>query len=737
MSLECTALYTFILLLGGRGMSENVPYNVVADMTELDMQALLDPEEGLGYLVSCYSDYAKTIAVERAIIGVDGLKPVHRRILYAMKKAGFNKELRKNARVIGEVIQYHPHGDGAIYDALCRMTRSSRYQLIPLLSNKGNLGKVYSSAKPAHFRYTYSMLSPESEIMFRGMQGVDYTYSDDAEEAEPDLLPVALPMGVVLASSGIAVGMASNIPSNNVGEVIDATIDIATNGRTSHRLIPDFEVGSSILMSDAEIEKYHKDGKARFTLRANWIVDGTTITFTDLPYYTTYEVIKAQIDKAISENTISGISRHTNATGLNVEGYIVECSSKAVVQDVLTKLIRFTDFEINVRTNLTFIIENEPKQIGVEEYIQEWLKFRKRVVTRQLKRELDGVKASIPRFELLVDLLTHLEKREEFLNALTRESKMHAKVVLRKLYPTHSDDEYEWVLDKKLTGLAGLAGKESQLRSLYARRAELEGYIENVTIYIVNELRELRGKFASPRKTILTDVRYNLEEDKNAKVAVEAVPVVFTIKDKFFRKLVKDRLTETLDGIHCMSDDVISLIDTKGRLIRIVLNNVNFSGINDRGTYVPHYIQEDDDFEIVTAELIEDKKIGYVYSDGYVSVVDYGEWVGIKNTKKLSTRGVSEFADRIIYDFDFKKPYLYVLTNEGRFGLYPVDFRHRQRIARNKLVNLKPNETIVAVRTVSDVDMMRLVTNPAKYAGRLSFLQDGDKFDNDYFAKLT
>lgn len=697
-----------------------------------NLDADVEIPEGLGHLVNWYSDYAKEVVTDRAIINIDGFKPVHRRILYAMKKHGV-KDLTKSAKVVGYALGYHPHGDASIYESLVRMTDRAEYMNIPFVVGKGSFGKVFNTSSPAAMRYTETTLSNFSDLVFEGMDGIRMIHTEDGGEVEPELLPVAVPNLLMNATQGIAVGMASNIPSFNYHEIIQATIELAETGDIKKPLAPDFTTRGSYVYDEAELNKILTTGRGRLKLRGKWTVDGKTIIIEEIPYYTTVQAIMNQIAKKQIPDVVN-VRNESDRRGLSIA---VECNNKKNVDSVLTALLRDTDLQMSMTTNLTVIVKDHPKVLGIKDLLNEWLKFREEIVAKSLKSEYEGVLLTIPRYELLVDLLSHTEKRDGFVERLTKQNSSKARMFLRELYPGTDEDVFDWILRMTLNSLSGVASKESKLAQLYARKAQLEEDLANVRKVIVRRLKELNTAYSFPRRTEITDVDYTFEKETQTVVKVDPVPVVVKIEGKFIKKLRLNVVTETVEGIRCMSDDVISFIDNQGRLLRVNLENIEFVHERDRGVYLPVYLETEDNFEIMAYDVIQDKKVGYVYSDGFASVVDYGEWVDSKRTTRMTEKGVSPLSWMIVGEIDLSKPYILLITKERKFGFAESNFKHKHRSARTKLVGVKGNDRIEIVVSVTLQDMMKLVNSPMKYVGKLGNLDRGDSFDSEYFESLT
>lgn len=697
----------------------------------LNVHEDLNIPEGLKFLVEGYADYAKEVVTDRAIANIDGFKPSQRRILYTMKAIEKVKEFTKSQTIAGSVLKLHPHGDASVYETMVRMVNSSEYMNIPFVHGKGDFGKVFSTEPPAASRYTNVMLTGLAEELFEGMEGVTFLPSYDNKYQEPELLPVKFPNVITNPQSGIAVGVASNYPAFNFHEVNEATIELIETGDIKGVLAPDFTTKGFYVEDEKELRKIMETGRGRLKLRGKWFVDGKTIVIEEIPYYTT---IKSITDKMKDIVGISDIRDETDRDGLRIA---VECSSKRVVDSVLTEILRLTDLQMSMVTNIVVIINNKPRVIGIKELLKEWVNFRSGVIQTSLNKELEKLNTAIPQYEVFVSLLQDDDKRSAFTETLAKQGEVKARELLVKWFPTAEKFVFDWILDMRLKQFSGLGKNMAHLQGLRNRKSEIENDLTDVRRVIVRELKELNKKYSFPRKTVLTDEDYVFEKNEAVVVKAEAEPVVVVVDNKFIKKIRSNRGTEHLEGIRCMSDNVISFIDNQGRLLRVALDNIEFVGERDRGIYLPVYLEVEDDFEIMAYELIQDKKVGYVYSDGFVSVVDYGEWVDSKRNTRITANGVSTLSGLLVGEFDFSQNYLLLLTKSGRFGFTSVEFKHKHRTARTKLVNVRTDDEIVSVIPLSYTDIMNLVASPEKYMDKLSMLTNGDTFNTEYLSTLS
>lgn len=685
--------------------------------------------DGLAHLVTGYGEYAKEVVKERAIPGIDGLKPSQRRILYTMRVKDKIKSMSKSQTIAGSVLKLHPHGDASVYSTMVRMVDTAEYLNVPLLKGKGSFGKSYSDESPAAARYTNVMLMPIVDEMFKEMQGVDMVPTYDDENLEPSLLPVAFPTILTNAAEGIAVGLASKFPAFNFHEVLDATSEFIKTGDIQEPLRPDFITKGFYVENHEELKKLMETGRGRIKLRGRWHIEGRKIVITELPYYTDIDSI---IKKAREIDGVRDAADETGREGLRIT---VKVARNRNIDDVLTELLRVSDLQMTLKTNFTVIIEGKPRTLGVKGLIEEWVKFRRGVVSRDLKTKLPEYEASIIQYETLVNLLEDEAKRTEFTDTLVKEGEGKARTLLTNWYPNVPMSVFNWILDMKLKQFTGLGNRKRTLEGFIAERNSIISDIENVDGVILRQLKDLNTRYSFPRGTEVTTEDYEFEKS-NVVIKAQATPVIVRIDGKFITKLHDTVVNSKVDGIRCMSDDVISFIDTQGRLLRVSLENLEFGRDTDRGEYLSAYLDIEDDYEIVAYDVISEKKVGFVYSDGFASVLDYNEWYRGKRTTRITMNGVSPLAELIIGEVDFSKEYVLLMTKKGRFGFVRSDFKQKNRTARTKLVTMKKGDPIVTAISVTYPQVLQLVENPSKYVDKLDFLTGGDVFNTELLNKL-
>ena len=369
---------------------------------------------------SSYLSYAMSVIVSRALPDVrDGLKPVHRRIIYAMYKGGYDwsKQFRKSARIVGDVIgKYHPHGDQAVYDALVRLAQDFSMSL-PLIDGQGNFGSV-DGDPPAAMRYTETKLSKVAQFLTDGLEKntVDYRNNYDETETEPTVLPSQYPNLLVNGAGGIAVGMATSIPPHNLGEIIDGTINFIKNKDiTISQLMkyipgPDFPTGGIIVGKDIIKQGYNK-GRGSFKIRGEIeqedLKNGKIrLVIKSIPYQIDKSVLNERIAELAREKKIEGISDirdESNKDGIRV---VIDLRRGVEAETVRRQLYKLTSIESSFGFNTLAIVDAKPKILNLKDFINEFVIFREKTVLRRIKFDLGKAEE---RAHILIGIATAVE----------------------------------------------------------------------------------------------------------------------------------------------------------------------------------------------------------------------------------------------------------------------------------------------------------------------------------------
>ena len=501
---------------------------------------------------SSYLSYAMSVIVSRALPDVrDGLKPVHRRIIYAMYKGGYDwsKPFRKSARIVGDVIgKYHPHGDQSVYDALVRLVQDFSMS-VPLISGQGNFGSI-DGDPPAAMRYTETKLGKIAQFLTEDLEKntVNFRSNYDETEKEPEVLPSQYPNILVNGAGGIAVGMATSIPPHNLGEIIDATIAFINDKEiTISQLMkyvpgPDFPTGGVIIGKDIIKQGYNK-GRGSFKVRGEIEFEERKggrdiLIIKSIPYQVNKSVLVERIAQLVRDKKIEGIRDlrdESNREGIRV---VIEIRKGIEPETVRRQLYKLTNIESSFGFNTLAIVNNKPKILNLKDFISEFLKFREDTVIKRVKFDL---KKAEERAHILIGLASAVENIDEVIkiiknsknteiakkNLLSKKWKIKKSAKLINLIEKKknisnyqlSNQQVNAILDLKLQKLTAYGIEEieteiSKLSNLIVEYNKIINSKKSLYKLIIEELVKIKDKFSSPRKTKIIDaiLNYDIEE---------------------------------------------------------------------------------------------------------------------------------------------------------------------------------------------------------------------------------
>ena len=521
-----------------------------------------------------YLDYAMSVIVSRAIPDLrDGLKPVHRRILYAMHENGYthNKSYRKSAKSVGDVMgSYHPHGDSAIYDALVRMAQDFSMSL-PLIDGQGNFGSM-DGDNAAAMRYTEARLDKPSEYLLLDIDKNTVNFQDnyDGKESEPTVLPARYPNMLVNGAGGIAVGMATNIPPHNLGEVINATLALINNPElTSSDLMeyvpaPDFPTGAVILGRSGAIKAYN-EGRGSVIIRARTRVEEIrsgryAIVIDEIPYQVNKASMIEKIAELSRDKKIEGISHvqdESDRVGVRV---VVELKRDATAEVVLNQLFRFTPLQTSFGCNMLALNGGKPEQLTLYKFLSYFIGFREEVVARRTAFELNKARE---RSHILCGLAVAVSNVDEIVATIRGSNdpaEAREKLMTRRWPaadisqyisliddPSHtlnedktynlSETQARAILELRLQRLTAMGVKEvtdelEELAGKIQNYLEILRYRERIMSIISDELKEVREKFAVPRRTEIVEWAGDMDDED----LIEKEDMVVTITNSGYIK---------------------------------------------------------------------------------------------------------------------------------------------------------------------------------------------------------
>ncbi|HSY45701.1 MAG TPA: DNA topoisomerase IV subunit A [Steroidobacteraceae bacterium] len=488
-----------------------------------------------------YLDYSMYVILDRALPALgDGLKPVQRRIVYAMSELGLSavSKHKKSARTVGDVLgKFHPHGDTACYEAMVLMAQPFAYRY-PLIDGQGNWGSQDDPKSFAAMRYTEAKLTRYAEVLLAELSDgtVDWTANFDGTLEEPVILPARLPNLLLNGTSGIAVGMATDIPPHNLREVAAAAVHLLEDPEATlaalmkHVKGPDLPTGAEIISPRADLKEFYDKGVGSFKARATWEIEEGNAVITSFPYQVSPSRVLQQIDEQWRAKKLPMIesyndeSDHENPTRL----VIVPRSNRVDLVELMNHLFVTTDLERNYRVNLNIIaLDGRPRVMNLREILGEWLEFRTRTVTRRLQHRLEKVAR---RLHILDGLLIAFLNLDEVIRIIRREEE--PKPVLMKRFKL-SDEQTEEILNTRLRHLAKLEEMKirEEQKTLAAEAAELEALLKSkakLKKLIAAEIRADAEKYGDERRTRIIEREAAQAIDETSLIPNEPVTVVLS-----------------------------------------------------------------------------------------------------------------------------------------------------------------------------------------------------------------
>lgn len=562
-----------------------------------------------------YLDYAMSVIVGRALPDVrDGLKPVHRRILHAMNERAWRSDRPyvKSAKIVGEVIgNYHPHGDAAVYDTLVRMAQDFSMRL-PLIDGQGNFGSI-DGDPPAAYRYTEARLSAIAQELLKDIDKdtVDFVSNFDETRKEPVVLPSAFPNLLVNGSSGIAVGMATNIPPHNLSEVIDAIVYMIDNSDATVKQLmkfvkgPDFPTGGIIVASEEMVKAYAK-GKGSIVVRGKLHIEEqknkSLIVVTELPYQVNKAALIAKIAELVNNKVIEGINELRDESDRNGLRIVIGCRKDAVTNIIINQLYKHTQLQTSFGINLLALVNNQPKLLDLKGLIAHYISHRKIVVTRRTQYELAKAKE---RAHILEGLKIALDNIDEVI-AIIRGSKTveEANERLIKRFKL-TEIQSRAILEMRLQRLTSLEVKKviDELKELLKLIDELTAILKSekrIYTIIKDELIAIKEKYQDKRRTEIVYEDTSVSFDAEDLIAEEDMVITVT-NDGFIRRLSADTFKKQrrggkgVIGLSSKKEDFITmmtiasthdtllLLSNRGKIFGMKVYEIPVASKNTRG----------------------------------------------------------------------------------------------------------------------------------------------------------
>ena len=738
-----------------------------------------------------YLEYAMSVIVGRALPDAkDGLKPVQRRILFAMHELGLtpDRPFRKCARVVGDVLgKYHPHGDQAVYEALVRLVQdfSTKY---PTLDGHGNFGSV-DNDPPAAMRYTETRLAPIAhECFLEEIESDTVSYSDnfDGSQKEPDILPAQLPFLLLNGSSGIAVGMATNIPPHNLGEIVDGLVAIIKDKEISDSKLskiilgPDFPTGGELIYNDS-VKEVYKSGRGSITIRGVIKVEeiyfrkGTlkknALIISELPYQINKAGWIEKLAESVNLGKIDGISDIRDESDRDGMRIVIDLKKDSNPEIVISNLFKKTALQSNFGAIFLALVDGKPVQLNLKTYLNYFLKFREETIK---KRTNYFLKIAAEKLEILEGFSIAIKNIRNIINIIEHsENATEAKsIIMPKLFL--SEKQADAVLSMPLKKLTNLEKKQIEIDmiELIEKKKHLSDLLSQRSLLLetlIEELTNLKKKFNLKRKTkILKDINQEDEIDTINKQILEDLETKATkisIDNRFYlKKIIYNNYKKLFDHENKSIDikNIQKFICKVSKNLKIVavtasgkVLQINWKeNINSDYKLDTKILGNINPREIINFHHLESNLKSYLCilcSDGRFKKVLFDEHM--MNTNRIFTitklKNSAKIIDSLIYNQEQK---LIILTSIGR--IFKFNLSNQFLIPSTKqsqgllLVNLLPREKIVSCCKSKEKDILYLVSKKGKFfklktdeiydsfSSKLGYINEKVQIKNDYFIKI-
>ena len=709
-----------------------------------------------------YLDYSMSVIVSRALPDVrDGMKPVHRRILFAMNELGmsFDKPYKKSARIVGEVLgKYHPHGDSAVYGTMVRMAQDFNYRY-PLISGHGNFGSIDGDSAAA-MRYTEARMAKISNELLEDIDKntIDFRKNFDDSLDEPTVLPAKLPNLLLNGATGIAVGMATNIPPHNLGEVVDGTLALIENpDLTPLDLMeyikgPDFPTGA-IIDGDKGIKDAYMTGRGKVRVRGKIDIEELkngkiNIIIKEIPYQLNKSTLIGRIADLVKDKKIVGISDLRDESDRDGIRVVIELKKGEEPELILNKLYKYTELQNTFGIIMLALVNNTPKVLNLKQIIEEYIKHRFEVITRRTKFNLEKAEKRAHILQGYRIALNNIDRIIELVRGASDGNQAREQLVEKYGF---TDVQARAILDMKLQRLTGLERDkvEAEYQEIEKYIAELRDILANDSrIYEImkTELQELKDKYNDERRTLIEKERKEITQEDLIKD--EAVILTFTNKGYVKRmelskykaqrrggkgvasqNTVEDDFVENIESANNL--DTLLIFTNQGRVHNIKVYEIPETSKQSRGRLIGNIIKLRDDEKIraiiKTRDFSNENEVIFVTKDGIVKKTNLSEFKNI-NISGLKAIKLKDDDDIIYVGLieNIDKEELLIATQNGysiRFSCEQV--RHTGRDTMGvKGLTLRDNDTVVSALLIKDAENSSILTITENGYGKRSKIDE-------------
>ncbi|MEA5082600.1 MAG: DNA gyrase subunit A [Lachnospiraceae bacterium] len=627
-----------------------------------------------------YMPYAMSVIVSRAIPEIDGFKPSHRKLLYTMYKMGLlNGARTKSSNVVGQTMHLNPHGDGAIYETLVRLTEGNSALLLPFIDSKGNFGKQYSRDMAyAAPRYTEVKLSPICAEIFNDIDKntVEFVDNYDSSTKEPILLPTTFPNILVNPNQGIAVGMASSICSFNLNEICQATVNFIKDNNcdiSTYIKAPDFSTGGELIYNKDELDQIYSTGRGSFKVRAKYNYDekNNCIEITEIPYTTTIEAIIDKIIILVKTGKIKDITDIRDETDLGGLKIAIDVKKNTRVDLLMHKLFQQTPLSDSFGCNFNLLIDGRPKTLGIKGILSAWIDFRIKSIRGQLGYDIDKKNHKLHLLEGLKKILVDIDKAIRII----RETEFESMVIPNLMQGFDIDEiQAEYIAEIRLRNI----NKEyilNRIKELDSLRSEIQNLKDTlksdtkIKNLICSQLNAVAKKYGKPRRTDILQA-HEISEISEEDIVEDYGIKLFLTEHNYFKKITLVSMRSAGEQKLKEDDKIIAELETTNRVeiiffsnkqnvYKMKANDINECKASSMGDYLNNIFDLEDDEKIVYITTTYDYSgnMLYMFENGKAAKVPLNAYQTKTNRKKLinaySAKSPLIYVAKIDEDSDF------------------------------------------------------------------------------------